>query len=51
MPRLPDALLEDCRCDPAAPCAKDPVRHVDFVKQRRRAGAGLNPCAHPLSAC
>lgn len=32
MPRLPDAVLDDCLCNPAAPLAGDPARQYDLGK-------------------
>lgn len=32
MPRLPDAILDDCLCDPAAPLAGDPARQYGLAK-------------------
>jgi PPK2 family polyphosphate:nucleotide phosphotransferase len=44
MSRLPDNLLDSCRCDPAAPFAQDPERDFGLDKQRaQQALAELRP--------
>jgi polyphosphate kinase 2 (PPK2 family) len=44
MSRLPDDLLDSCRCDPAAPFAQDPERDFGLDKQRaQQALAELRP--------